>query len=98
MRRMGLARHPARLAKKPSISREICADKHVCSRFVTSCVVYLLLMLLGVAEQAFAEPLETRLVVFFGSASDLVLAQSLVAPEPPSKTFSTSGRTPTQEC
>lgn len=93
---MGLARHPIGLAKKPSISSEICADEHVRSRFVTSCVVYLFLMLLGVAEQAYAEPSETRLVVFFGSASDLVLAQSLVAPEPPSKTFSAGARTPTQ--
>jgi hypothetical protein len=93
---MGLARHPVGLAKKPSISREICADTQVRGRFVTSCVVYLFLMLLGVAEQAAAEPSATRLVVFFGTASDRVLAQSLVAPEPPSKTFSAGARTPTQ--
>src|SRR5205085_12678268 len=96
MRRLSLARHRTSLAKILGFYREICADEHVRIRFVTSCVVYLFLMLLGVAEQAFAEASETRFGVFFGSASDLVLAQSLLAPEAPSKTFSVDPRTPTQ--
>jgi hypothetical protein len=94
MRRLGLARHHTSLIKKPSISREICAAEHVRSRLVTSCVVYLFLMLLGVAGEAFAQPSATRLVVFFGGASDLVWAQSLLAPEDPSKTISAGPGTP----
>lgn len=96
MRRLSLARHRTRLTKKPIFYREICADEHVRSRLVTSCVVYLFLMLLGVAEQASAESSATRFGVFFGSASELVLAESLLAPEAPSKTFLGNPRTPTQ--
>jgi len=96
MRRLGLARHRTSLAKKPVFYREFCAVEHVRSRLVTSCVVYLFLMLLGVAEQAFADTSATRFGVFFGGASDLELAQSLLAPEAPSKTFLADPRTPTQ--
>src|ERR1700754_311941 len=81
MRRFGLARHPARSSEKPSISSEFCADEHVRSRFVASAGWYLLLAVLGVADQAFATPSSAGQILFFGTASELPLAQSVVASE-----------------
>jgi hypothetical protein len=79
MRRFSLARHPARSSKKPSISSEFCADEHVRSRFVASAGWYLLLAVLGVADQAFATPSSAGQILFFGAASELPLAQFVVA-------------------